>query len=397
MTVARASAVDEVCQRTWMISSDSHIVEPPDLWEARVAEPLRERCPQVVSLEDGQWWFVNGLKTMSFLGIQTGDRFVKDATELRVSAVFDEVRPAAYDPAGYLKENETDGIWGSVIYPSQGLILFRVPDGQVVDASFRAYNDWLSDFCAHDVGRLKGVAMVNVDDPGSAVIELARCRDLGLCGALISVAPPPSRRYSSKEYDVLWAAAEDLEMPLSLHVATDRADPDGRDVRLDVKSGGRENVFVNKDFQVREALADMIFAGVFERHPRLRIGAVEHELGWIPYFLDQMDYTYTDRPLRGDWHRFESGVLPSDFFRANVFASFQEDAIGMRERDFIGVNTLMWGSDYPHTESTFPRSMEILAGIMDGVGTDDVRKIVSTNAATLYHFLPPARTPGPEA
>lgn len=374
----------------WMISSDSHIVEPPDLWQSRVPKPLRERSPQVVRQDDGDWWFVDGLKTMSFLGIQTGDRFVKEATELRVSAEFAEVRPGAYDPGAYLAENETDGIWGSVIYPSQGLIIYRVPASEVVDASVRAYNDWLAEFCSHDPARLKGVAMLNVDDPDQAATELRRCRKIGLCGALITVAPPPGRRYSSPVYEPLWSTSADLAMPLSLHVGTDRADPGGRDAAIDVKSGGRENTFINKDYQVREALADMIFSGVFERHPGLRVGSVEHELGWIPFFLAQMDYTYTDRPLRGDWHRFKPGVLPSDFFKSNVFASFQEDAIGLREREFIGVDALMWGSDYPHTESTFPRSRQILTEIMDGLPAEDVRKIVSANTTRLYGFDPPA-------
>ena len=149
---------------------------------------------------------------------------------------------------------------------------------------------------------------------------------------------------------------------------------------------------MNKDFQIRQALADMILSGVFERYPNLRIGSVEHELAWIPFFLDQMDYTYTQRPPRGEWYRFrETGAVPSDFFRRQVFSSFQEDAIGIRVRDVIGVDTLMWGSDYPHTESTFPRSQEILGQILEGCDADDVKKIVATNAADLYHFERPAK------
>ena len=115
------------------------------------------------------------------------------------------------------------------------------------------------------------------------------------------------------------------------------------------------SVFINKDYQVRQALADLILTGVFERFPRLRVGSVEHELAWIPFFLDQMDYTYTDRPRRGEWYRFaEAGVLPSDYWHRNCFASFQEDGNGVRMRDVIGVETLMWGSDYPHTGVDVP-------------------------------------------
>ena len=375
-----------------MISSDSHIVEPPDLWTGRLLAHLGDRAPRVVAEDDGEWWYIDGRKTMSHLGIQTGARFEGDPDKLVTSATFDQVRPAAYDPAAYVAENEADGIWGSVIYPSEGLVLFSVPNTEVVTASMRGYNEWLAEFCATDPARLKGLAMVNVDDVDEAVSDLARIRDLGLAGVLVTVKPPAWAPFHSPVYDPFWAAAQDLALPISLHTATDRADPRAGDAAfsLDVKSVP-PSVFVNKDFQVRQALADLILTGVFERFPQLRVGTVEHELAWIPFFLDQMDYTYTDRPRRGDWYRFrEPGVLPSDFWRRNCFASFQEDANGVRMRDVIGVETLMWGSDYPHTESTFPRSREIVGEILAGADPAERLAILRDNAARLYGFTPPA-------
>ena len=212
---------------TWMVSSDSHIVEPPDLWDGRLPAALADRGPQIVQEDDGDWWYIDGYKTMSFLGMQTGDRFDGDPDKLRTSANFDEVRPAAYDPRLYIEENESDGVWGSVIYPSQGLVLYAVPITDVVSASMKAYNDWLAEFCSEDNSRLKGIAMVNVDDIDDAVGRAAsRCRDLGLgrradhrgaagVGAVpfTRVRPPsgPPRRTS--------------RCRISLHVGTDRADP----------------------------------------------------------------------------------------------------------------------------------------------------------------------------
>jgi predicted TIM-barrel fold metal-dependent hydrolase len=356
---------------------------------------LAERGPRVVSEDDGDWWYVDGRKTMSFLGIQAGQRFEGDPDRLRTSAPFSDVRPAAYDAAAYLAENEVDGVWGSVIYPSQGLVLYSVPNTEVVTAAMRGYNDWLAEFCAHDTKRLKGIAMLNIDEPDEALDELRRARSIGLAGAMITVAPPPRRPLRDPSLDAFWAAAEELDMPWSLHVGTDRGDPRAGDAafRLDVKNVP-PSAFVNKDFQVRQAFADLILSGVLERHPGLRVGTVEHELAWIPFFLEQMDYTYTDRPRRGDWHRFaHANTRPSHFFARQCFASFQEDAIGVRLRDAIGVGTLMWGSDYPHTESTFPRSREILADILEGVPVDEVRRIVSTNAAGLYGFDVPEGAP----
>ncbi len=374
--------------QTWLISSDSHIVEPPDLWKSRTSDP---RSPRVVSESDGDWWYIDGRKTMSFLGIQTGMRFDKDPTKLRTSATFAEVSPAAYDPKAYLTANEDDGVWGSVIYPSEGLVLFSVPNTEVVTDAMRVYNDWIADFCSHDTSRLKGIAMVNVDDPIEAAQELRRCHDLGLAGALITVAPPAWLPYRSRDFDVFWATASDLDMPLSLHVGTDRGDPRAEQFVLDVKNVP-PSIFVNKDYPVRRTLADLLFSGVFERHPQLRVGTVEHELGWIPFFLQQLDNTYTDKPPRGpEWHRYpDPETRPSQFFRTNCFASFQEDGLGLRLRDMIGVETLMWGSDYPHTESTFPRSRQILDEILEGVPDSEAQRIVAGNAAELYGFQLPA-------
>lgn len=381
-------SVADILQATKIISSDSHIIEPPDLWSTH-PHALADRMPRVVTEDDGDWWYVDGKKTMSFLGIQTGDRFDRDSHTLRTSGKFAEVRPASYDPARYLTENEQDGIWASVIYPSQGLVLYAVPDTEVVSAAMRTYNDWVAEFCSHDPRRLKAVAMINVDDVEEAVRELERARGLGLAGGLISVAPPAWGSYRLPIYDRLWAAAQDLEMPLSLHVGTDRADPRVGDAafKLNVKDVPPSR-FVNQDYQVRIALSEMIYSGVFERFPKLKIGAIEHELSWIPVFLQRLDYNYTDRPPRGpEWRRFDDpNVMPSDFFKRNVFVSFQEDPYGLRMRDVYSTDVLLWGSDYPHTESTFPRSREILGHILEDVDRREIPMIVSGNAARLYGF-----------
>ena len=368
-----------------LISSDSHIIEPPDLWTERIEPEFRERAPRVVREEGGDWWYIDGKPSMSFLGAQTGDRFEKDATELMLEARFEQVRPAAYDPRRYLEENASDGVMGQVLYPSEALMAYGIPDPALCSAAMRAYNDYIAEFCSEDRGRLKGIALLNVDDPDEAVRELARCRELGLAGAMISVLPPADRGYDHPMYEPLWSAAVDLDMPLSMHVATGRERasvvPQESTVRVS------EAAFYLQDHFVRKSLGEMIFAGVFERHPKLRVGSIEHEVSWVPFFLFQMDYCYTDRPLRGDWHRFaDPDARPSHFFRSNCFVSFQEDAVGVRVRDVVGLNTLMWGSDYPHTEATFPRSRKITAEILADVPEDEQALILRDNVSKLYGF-----------
>lgn len=369
-----------------MISSDSHIVEPPTLWTERIDARYRERAPRVVKEETGDFWYIDGQRSMSFLGVQTGDRFDKDATELITVARFEDVRPASYDPARYIAENLADGVVGSVIYPSEALLAYSIADSELCSATMRAYNDFIAEFCAHDRARLKGIGLINVDDPADAVSEMSRVRSLGLEGIMITVLPPSDHAYDDPMYEPVWAAAVDLDLPISMHVATGRSLLSASTTQTSVQQGVTEAAFYLQDHFVRKSLGEMIFSGVFMRHPDLRVGSIEHEVCWAPFFLFQADYCYTDRPVRGDWLRFPDGTLPSDYFKQNVFMSFQEDEVGIRVRDVVGIEGLMWGSDYPHTESTFPRSREITDQILVGVPPLDKDLILRDNAAKLYGF-----------
>jgi predicted TIM-barrel fold metal-dependent hydrolase len=133
------------------------------------------------------------------------------------------------------------------------------------------------------------------------------------------------------------------------------------------------------------SMCDMIFAGVFERYPGLRLAIVEFELSWVPYVLTNMDYCYRERHEEA-FYRFKNQMQPSDFYYQNVALSFQEDEIGVRLRDVIGVDNMMWGSDYPHSESTFPRSREVLEEILQGVPAVERAKVVGLNTARWYNF-----------
>ena len=369
----------------FMLSSDSHIVEPPDLWTKRIDREFVGRGPHPQRVDGADFWFIDGKPSMSFLGVQTGDRFEKDATELTTAAKWEDVRPAAYDPRRYIEENQEDGVLGQVLYPSEALLAFSIADPSLCSATMRAYNDYIADFCSEDPSRLKGCGLLNVDDPNEAVAELARIRERGLAGALITVLPPADKPYDLAIYEPLWAAACDLDIPLSMHVATGRqllsADP-GQESTLRVS----EAAFYLQDHFVRKSIGELIFGGVFERHPKLRVGSIEHEVSWVPFFLFQMDYCYTDRPVRGDWIRFKNAALPSSFFRENCFVSFQEDVVGLRVRDVVGVQNLLWGSDYPHTESTFPRSRQITSELLADVPGDEQLLLLRDNTSRLYHF-----------
>jgi predicted TIM-barrel fold metal-dependent hydrolase len=251
-----------------------------------------------------------------------------------------------------------------------------------MSAIFRAYNDWLAEFCKTDPARLKGIAMVNLDDVQNGIRELERAARLGLAGAMITEYPLEHRRYDQAEYEPFWATAEALRIPLSLHTATRRQ---GKIRGAGEKTLRDASSRSTKAFYPALSMCDMIFSGVFERFPRLTLAIVEFELSWAPHILASMDYTYRERHGEAIY-RFKDGMKPSDFFHRNVVLSFQEDAIGIRLRDAIGVDNMMWGSDYPHSESTFPQSRKILAEILAGVPADEQAKIVGANTARVYGF-----------
>jgi predicted TIM-barrel fold metal-dependent hydrolase len=366
-----------------ILSSDSHVFEPPDLWTTRIDAAFRDRAPRMQRMNGVDQLVVEEDQVIAGIGLisNAGARFEAPET-ISSQGRFEDVHQGGYDPAQHLQDMQLDGIAGEVLYPSQGLFYFKVADTQLMSAIFRAYNDWLAEFCRTDPERLKGIAMINLDHVQDGIKELERTAKMGFAGAMITEYPPEDRRYDQPEYEPFWAAAQALDMPLSLHTATRRQ---GK-----IRSAGEKTLRdassrATKVFYPATSMCDMIFAGVFERYPNLKLAIVEFELAWVPHLLSSMDYTYRERHEEA-FYRFKDGWRPSDFFHRNVFLSFQEDEVGIRLRDIIGVDSMMWGSDYPHSESTFPQSRQILAQILAGVPEDECAKIVGGNTARLYHF-----------
>ena len=380
-----------------VISSDSHVIEPADLWTSRIDRKFRDRAPHVVQGEEQDQWWCDGRLILGLnFAINLGVRF-EDPDKITDVGRLEDVPLGGYIPDEHVKDMDTDGVDAGILFPSYAFKLYNaVADSELLTACLRVYNDWMGEFCNSHPRRLNGIAMLNVDDVGVGVRELERCAKLGFAGAMIPVFPPlyphEGLRYSSPDYEPLWAAAQDLGMPIHLHILTNRRcfDEAVHDVTSMVPAAGGDGSLAflsSHDHWPRMSLGDIIFSGVFERYPKLRVGVVEFELSWIPHFLDRIDYTYTQRGVvAADKLPLREGLLPSDYFHQNVFAGFQEDALGIRDREIIGVDNIMWGSDYPHAESTFPRSQDILEEILRDCTDQEKAKIVGGNAARIYHL-----------
>src|SRR5918996_2471824 len=206
-----------------ILSSDSHVFEPPDLWTSRIDAAFRDRAPRIQRIDGADQIVIEKDQVLSGIGLisNAGARFEAPET-ISGRGRFEDVHRGGYDPAQHLADMRLDGVAGEVLYPSQGLFYFRIADAALMSAIFRTYNDWLAEFCRTDPSRLKGIAMINLDDVGEGIRELERAASLGLAGAMITEYPLEDRRYDQPEYEPFWAAAAALGLPLSLHTATRR-------------------------------------------------------------------------------------------------------------------------------------------------------------------------------
>src|SRR5436305_5908383 len=203
-----------------VLSSDSHVFEPPDLWMKRIDAAFRDRAPRIQRVDGADQIVVEADQVLSGIGLisNAGARFEAPET-ISGQGRFEDVPRGGYDPQQHLADMRLDGVAGEVLYPSQGLFYFRVADTPLMSAIFRAYNDWLADFCATDRKRLKGIAMINLDDVQEGIRELQRAARLGLAGAMITEYPLEHRRYDQAECKAFWPAAEPPGILRSLHTA----------------------------------------------------------------------------------------------------------------------------------------------------------------------------------
>jgi predicted TIM-barrel fold metal-dependent hydrolase len=366
-------------QEEVLISADSHVIELPDLWEKQLPRSFSERAPRVYFDERRESWMFGSPEVLpqAVGGLFMAGQRPEEIGKFRKEG-FSAARPGGWDPVQRLKDMEIDGVSGEVLYPSLGLGLFCVEDAALQEACFRVYNDWIIDYCKGAPEKLFGIALISVYDVEHAVAELERCKNEGLRGAMIWQVPHTSLPFSSDHYDRFWAAAQDLDMPVNLHILTGYGASMHRQTLGGIERYRRS---VNQNVEIADALFDIIFSGVLERFPRLKLVSVENEIGWIPYWLAQCDKAF---------ERFRSIVplaikkRPSEYLQRQVYATFFNDQVGCRLLAWWGIDSCMWSNDYPHQNSTWPRSREVIARDLGSLSAGDRAKVVRLNVARLY-------------
>lgn len=331
-----------------LVSADSHVVEPPDLWVRKLPSSMKDRAPRYEELGKGNLF-------QKHLG--------------------------GADPVARVSEMAVDGVSGEVLYPSSAMDQYGLPDAELQEACFRVYNDWLIEYCSHASDRLWGIAAISLYRIDQAIAEMKRCKAAGLRGVMIWQVPPPELAFDSGHYERFWAAAEELEMPVSLHILTGFGYGPGVAKGALKRSATELTRFAvnTKLLHVSNAVADLIVSGVTERYPRLRFVLVENEVSWLPFILSQMD-KYCARGIAKDVIK----LSPSEYFQRQFCVTFFNDPPTRWLFANWGADNGMWSNDFPHPNSTWPKSREVIARDLGALDDITRGKLLGGNVMRLY-------------
>jgi predicted TIM-barrel fold metal-dependent hydrolase len=371
-----------------IISADDHIDLqwlPRDLWQKRAPGQWRERAPRVVDTADGPYW-VCGSDTWEPWGGRLGAAGAMGGRRLALEKG-GVLEPGVLRPTTTrlrLMDMDRDGIDATVMYGP--IVPLLIEDPELRRVCYRAYNEWLAEFCATAPDRLLGAGLIPIDDPKHAADEVRHLKQIGLRTGMFLAARVPVPLWE-EEWEPLWQAGAETNLPIGFHL--------GGGLRTVVYGGPKGTAAGNmgvrvacSTLQMDEPLAAVIFAGVLERYPTLKIVLAETGIGWLPYMLQRMDDAYARFLDAEEYWRKHGGLRltrrPSEYFKRQVWATFQTDQVGLRLVDVIGADRVMWASDYPHADSTWPDSQQAIEENFKDIEPPTRRRILCDNARELY-------------
>ena len=384
------------------ISADGHLEVKPERWSHRVPARYRDRAPRSVTLPDGgDGLLIEGqpLLEQNFIDLRAG----------RASGDWSPIGAKVEDAAGTgsaeqrLREQDTDGLAAEVLYPNMvaGPVLWRnITHDEPYKAMVRAYNDWLGEeYCSVDRDRLIGMGVLPWTSVDDAIAEMEHCARLGLKGCLLGTLPS-ANGYPTPDDDRFWAAAVDMKMPLTVHVAfnqtgkrasqpTFRYPNEDPEIMAKVRRPLLEWI---TNFGLRPAVSvtQMVLSGVFDRFPSLQIYFAETRLGWVPFWLEHADLWY-DRHL--GWAEELLGFQPlkrkpSEYVNEHVSFSVQYEHVAVELRHHVGINHIMFATDFPHIECEYPNTMPLVEGIYANVPGNEAYRILAGNVIDYFGLNP---------
>ena len=370
----RRSARPGAANKFFIVSADCHANEPHDFLSSRIDRKYLERLPRVITDEAGErWQITEGYRPirLRFKQPLEGEDGMRNAS--------------GADPKDRLRDMIADGVDAEIIFPNKGLSMWATPDAVFAMAQCRCWNDWAWETFGAYNDRMSPMACLATGDLEGSIAEIERVAKLGFRGLTLPSKPtwgaPDAQapNYNLPMFDPLWAAIEEVDLPITFHVST------GRDPRAAKGNGGAVINYVSHSLApTMEPVANLCASGVLERFPKLEFATIEAGIGWVAWALAAMDEAYKKHHM---WVQPKLSMLPSEFFRAHGFASFQEDEPGLRDAQLHGlVDNFMWANDYPHHEGTWPHSAAAIERTMSFLTDDQRAKILGLNAARFFRF-----------
>ncbi len=356
-----------------MISADCHANEPSNLWVERIDKKFRDRLPRIeVDANGVKWQISEGWARSRLLDSNLqGEDLIRSK--------------AGATPEERLRDDANDGVDAEIIFPNKGLTMWATPDAEFAQAPCRIFNDWAWEAYGPFSDRLAPLAAIATADIDGSIKEIERVAKMGYRGLTLPCKPvfgPHDARhpnYNLGIYDPMWEVIQAADLPITFHVST------GRDPRAARKDGGAVINYVSHSLvPTIEPVAHMCASGVLERFPGLRFAAIESGIGWVAWALEAMDEAYVKHHM---WSFPKLKMMPSEYFRAHGYASFQEDKVGLDLAEKYNLtNNFLWANDYPHHEGSWPHSAPSIERQMRDLSEDTRAKILGLNAAKLWKF-----------
>lgn len=378
-----------------LVSVDDHVIEPPDLFEGRLSAKAREMAPFVQKMENGrEVWMFEGA-ALPNVGLNAVAGRVPEEYGLDPLA-FEEMRPGCYDIDERIRDMNVNGVLGSLNFPSlagfTGQLFMTCADKDVAIELLRAYNDWhVEDWCGAYPGRMLPLGVPPVWSPELMSEEVRRLAAKG-CHA-VTFSENPSKlglpSWHSDHWDPFLAACEETGTVICLHIGS------SSQTVITSMDAPIDTMITLQPMNIVQCAADLVWSPVFRKFDGLRIALSEGGIGWIPYFLERVDYVYQHHKT---WTNQDFGDrLPSQVFNDHVLTCFIDDAVGMEVRHHLNGDHIHWECDYPHSDSTWPNAPEMAMKYLDGLADEEIDKITHLNAMANFSYDPFAHIPREQA
>jgi predicted TIM-barrel fold metal-dependent hydrolase len=369
-----------------LVSVDDHVVEPPDIFDGRLATKYVEYAPEFITNPDGtNVWRYNGETVMNVALNAVAGR-PKEEYGIEPTS-FTQLRPGTYDHNERVKDMSANGVLGSLCFPSFpqfcGQLFARTEDKDVALAMVRAYNDWhIDEWCGSHPGRFIPCGLPAIWDPEVMAAEIRRVAKKG-CHALTFSENPSKLGWPSihsDHWDPVWRACSDESVVVCMHIgSSSQLTITSPDAPMDV-------MITLQPMNIVQAAADLVWSTTLRRYPDLKVALSEGGIGWIPYFLERVDYNY-DR--HHAWTGQDFGdKLPSEVFNEHVLTCFIDDKFGIASKGALDLDMVTWECDYPHSDSNWPLSPEVFAESAGGLTDEEVDKITHLNAMRHFQYDP---------